>query len=105
MIAESQLLYQWLSRTDLIFCEEEKIPFEITGKVVSSNSGQNKNRIERVFLSVVFRMASHWQLAEISLPNLKEYEHHCRRSGCHPRPSDGIVDSNGVALALREKNN
>ncbi|MFT6894484.1 MAG: L-2-hydroxyglutarate oxidase, partial [Algoriphagus sp.] len=57
------------------FCEEEKIPFEITGKVVVATREEQKPILKGLFERGLQNGLTGTR--EISLAELKEYEPHC----------------------------
>ena len=83
------------------FCEEEKIPFEITGKVVVATRDSQKP-----LLTMLLERGLENGLIgtrQISLEELKEYEPHCIGVGAIHVPQTGIVDYLQVALAYGRK--
>lgn len=83
------------------FCEEENIPFELTGKVVVAT------RPEQVpILNGLLDRALHNGLTgtrAISLEELKEYEPHCAGIAAMHVPQTGIVDYKVVAQGYARK--
>jgi (S)-2-hydroxyglutarate dehydrogenase len=83
------------------FCEEENIPFELTGKVVVAT------RPEQVsILNGLLDRALHNGLTGtrgISLEELKEYEPHCAGIAAIHVPQTGIVDYKVVAQGYAKK--
>lgn len=83
------------------FCEEEKIPFEITGKVVVATKEEQKpllnNLLERGLQNGLEGTRP------ISLEELKQYEPHCVGVAAIHVPQTGIVDYFQVALAYGRK--
>lgn len=83
------------------FCEEEKIPFEITGKVVVATREEQKpllkTLLERGLQNGLTGTRS------ISLEELKEYEPYCSGVAAIHVPQTGIVDYFQVALAYGRK--
>jgi L-2-hydroxyglutarate oxidase len=83
------------------FCNEENIPFEITGKVVVAT------RIDQlqVLDTLIERGLQNGLIGtrKISLDELKEYEPYCAGVGAIHVPQTGIVDYLKVALAYGEK--
>ncbi len=83
------------------FCEEEKIPFEITGKVVVATREEQKpllkTLLERGLQNGLTGTRS------ISLEELKEYEPYCAGVAAIHVPQTGIVDYFQVALAYGRK--
>ena len=83
------------------FCEEEKIPYEITGKVVVAT-----RETQRPILNMLLDRALQNGLngtRNISLEELKEYEPHCSGIGAIHVPQTGIVDYLKVAMAFGRK--
>ena len=83
------------------FCEEEKIPYEITGKVVVATRDSQKP-----LLTMLMERGLENGLTgtrNISLEELKEYEPHCTGVGAIHVPQTGIVDYLQVALAYGRK--
>ena len=83
------------------FCTEEKIPFEITGKVVVATRESQKP-----VLNMLLERALENGLIgtrKITLEELKEYEPHCTGVGALHVPQTGIVDYLQVALAFGRK--
>ena len=83
------------------FCEEEKIPYEITGKVVVATRDSQKP-----LLTMLLERGLENGLTgtrQISLEELKEYEPHCTGVGAIHVPQTGIVDYLQVALAYGRK--
>ena len=83
------------------FCEEEKIPYEITGKVVVAT-----RESQRPILNMLLDRALQNGLngtRNISLEELKEYEPHCSGIGAIHVPQTGIVDYLKVAMAFGRK--
>lgn len=83
------------------FCTEEKIPFEITGKVVVATRDSQKP-----LLTMLLERGLENGLTgtrQISLEELKEYEPHCIGVGAIHVPQTGIVDYLQVALAYGRK--
>ena len=83
------------------FCEEEKIPYEITGKVVVATRDSQKP-----ILTMLLERGLENGLTgtrNISLEELKEYEPHCTGVGAIHVPQTGIVDYLQVALAYGRK--
>ena len=83
------------------FCEEEKIPYEITGKVVVATRGSQKP-----ILTMLLERGLENGLTgtrNITLEELKEYEPHCSGVGAIHVPQTGIVDYLQVALAYGRK--
>jgi len=83
------------------FCEEEKIPFEITGKVVVASKKEQipllQGLIERGLQNGLTGTRS------ITLDELKEYEPYCAGVAAIHVPQTGIVDYFQVALAYGRK--
>jgi L-2-hydroxyglutarate oxidase len=83
------------------FCEQEKIPYEITGKVVVATRDSQKP-----LLTMLLERGLENGLTgtrQISLEELKEYEPHCIGVGAIHVPQTGIVDYLQVALAYGRK--
>jgi L-2-hydroxyglutarate oxidase len=83
------------------FCEEENIPYEITGKVVVATRDSQKP-----LLTMLMERGLENGLTgtrNISLEELKEYEPHCTGVGAIHVPQTGIVDYLQVALAYGRK--
>ncbi len=89
--------YQELIR----FCEEENIPFELTGKVVVATKQDQvpllNGLLERGLQNGLEGSRS------ITLEELKEYEPYCAGVAAIHVPQTGIVDYKRVALAYGEK--
>lgn len=83
------------------FCEEEKIPFEITGKVVVATKDEQipllNNLLERGLQNGLSGTRS------ITIEELKEYEPHCTGVAAIHVPQTGIVDYYNVAIAYGRK--
>ncbi len=83
------------------FCEEEKIPFEITGKVVVATKNEQipqlNTLLERGLQNGLTGIRS------ITIEELKEYEPHCAGVAAIHVPQTGIVDYYNVALAYGRK--
>lgn len=83
------------------FCEEEKIPFEITGKVVVATRQEQipllNTLLERGLQNGLTGTRS------ITLEELKEYEPHCAGVAAIHVPQTGIVDYYNVAIAYGRK--
>ncbi|MBN3581993.1 L-2-hydroxyglutarate oxidase [Algoriphagus aestuarii] len=83
------------------FCEEEKIPFEITGKVVVATKTEQipllNTLLERGLQNGLTGTRS------ITIEELKEYEPHCAGVAAIHVPQTGIVDYYNVALAYGRK--
>ena len=83
------------------FCEEENIPYEITGKVVVATRDSQKP-----LLTMLMERGLENGLTgtrNISLEELKEYEPHCKGIGAIHVPQTGIVDYLQIALAYGRK--
>ncbi len=83
------------------FCEDENIPYEITGKVVVATRDSQKP-----ILTMLLERGLENGLTgtrQISLEELKEYEPHCTGVGAIHVPQTGIVDYLQVALAYGRK--
>jgi L-2-hydroxyglutarate oxidase len=83
------------------FCKEEKIPFEITGKVVVATREEQKPILKGLFERGLQNGLTGTR--EISLAELKEYEPHCAGVAAIHVPQTGIVDYYRVALAYGRK--
>lgn len=85
----------------ILFCQEEKIPYEITGKVVVATRETQiplLNKLLERGLENGLRGTRN-----ISLEELKEYEPYCVGIGAIHVPQTGIVDYQKVALAFGRK--
>lgn len=83
------------------FCEEENIPFEITGKVVVATKQEQVPILNGIYdrgLQNGLKGTRH-----ITLDELKEYEPYCAGVAAIHVPQTGIVDYKQVALAYGEK--
>jgi L-2-hydroxyglutarate oxidase len=83
------------------FCKEEKIPYEITGKVVVAT-----RESQRPLLTMLLERGLQNGLTgtrKITLEELKEYEPYCTGVGAIHVPQTGIVDYLQVALAYGRK--
>ena len=83
------------------FCKEEKIPYEITGKVVVAT-----RESQRPLLTMLLERGLQNGLTgtrKITLEELKEYEPYCIGVGAIHVPQTGIVDYLQVALAYGRK--
>lgn len=83
------------------FCQEEKIPYEITGKVVVATRDS-----QQPLLTMLLERGLENGLTgtrKISLEELKEYEPYCTGVGALHVPQTGIVDYLKVALAYGRK--
>lgn len=85
----------------LNFCKEEKIPFEITGKVVVATRESQKPVLNMLLESALENGLSGTR--KITLAELKEYEPHCAGVGALHVPQTGIVDYLQVALTFGRK--
>lgn len=83
------------------FCEAEKIPFEITGKVVVATREEQKPLLENLLKRGLENGLEGTR--RISLDELKEYEPHCTGVDAIHVPQTGIVDYFQVALAYGRK--
>lgn len=83
------------------FCTAEKIPFEITGKVVVATRENQLPILEGLFQRGLQNGLEGTR--KISLKELKELEPHCRGLGAIHVPQTGIVDYEQVALAYGRK--
>lgn len=85
----------------LNFCSEERIPYEITGKVVVA-----KDESQKPVLNMLLERALQNGLTgvrKITPDELKTYEPHCIGVGALHVPQTGIVDYLQVALAFGRK--
>lgn len=85
----------------LNFCKEEKVPYEITGKVVVAT-----RESQRPLLKMLLERGLENGLTgtrKITLEELKEYEPYCTGIGAIHVPQTGIVDYLQVALAYGRK--
>ena len=83
------------------FCKEEKIPYEITGKVVVAT-----RESQRLILNTLLERGLQNGLTgtrKITMDELKEYEPHVVGVGAIHVPQTGIVDYLQVALAYGRK--
>jgi (S)-2-hydroxyglutarate dehydrogenase len=83
------------------FCKEEKIPYEITGKVVVAT-----RESQRLILNTLLERGLQNGLTgtrKITMDELKEYEPHVDGVGAIHVPQTGIVDYLQVALAYGRK--
>ncbi len=83
------------------FCEEEKIPFEITGKVVVATREEQKPLLNNLYERGLQNGLTGTKY--ITLEELKEYEPHCAGVAALHVPQTGIVDYFKVALAYGRK--
>jgi L-2-hydroxyglutarate oxidase len=83
------------------FCQEEKIPFEITGKVVVATREEQKPLLKTLFERGLQNGLTGTRY--ITLEELKEYEPHCAGVAAIHVPQTGIVDYYQVALAYGRK--
>ena len=83
------------------FCEEENIPFELTGKVVVATKNEQKPLLD-VLLNRGIANGLEGTRA-ITLEELKDYEPHCAGVAAIHVPQTGIVDYRKVAIAYGEK--
>lgn len=83
------------------FCQEEKIPYEITGKVVVATREEQKPLLENLWKRGLENGLTGTR--KISLDELKEYEPHCAGVAAIHVPQTGIVDYYQVALAYGRK--
>jgi (S)-2-hydroxyglutarate dehydrogenase len=83
------------------FCTEEKIPFEITGKVVVATKEEQKPLLKTLFDRGLQNGLEGTRY--ITLEELKEYEPHCTGVAAIHVPQTGIVDYFKVALAYGRK--
>jgi (S)-2-hydroxyglutarate dehydrogenase len=85
----------------ITFCKEEKIPFEITGKVVVATREEQKPLLETLLARGLQNGLTGTR--KITLEELKEYEPYCVGVGAIHVPQTGIVDYFQVALAYGRK--
>ncbi|WP_144605773.1 L-2-hydroxyglutarate oxidase [Algoriphagus algorifonticola] len=83
------------------FCQKEKIPYEITGKVVVATREEQKPLLENLWKRGLENGLTGTR--KISLDELKEYEPHCAGVAAIHVPQTGIVDYYQVALAYGRK--
>jgi len=83
------------------FCTEEKIPFEITGKVVVATREDQKPLLDTLLARGLQNGLTGTR--KITLEELKEYEPYCVGVGAIHVPQTGIVDYFQVALAYGRK--
>lgn len=83
------------------FCQEEKIPFEITGKVVVATREEQKPLLETLLNRGLQNGLTGTR--KITLEELKEYEPYCTGVAAIHVPQTGIVDYFQVALAYGRK--
>lgn len=83
------------------FCAEEKIPFEITGKVVVATREEQKPLLDKLYERGIQNGLEGTKY--ISIDELKEYEPHCVGVAALHVPQTGIVDYYKVALAYGRK--
>ncbi|WP_339926070.1 L-2-hydroxyglutarate oxidase [uncultured Cyclobacterium sp.] len=83
------------------FCEENDLPFEITGKVVVATKEDQLPQLNRLLERGLQNGLE--GVRSISMEELKELEPHCNGVGALHVPQTGIVDYKRVAMAY-EKN-
>ena len=83
------------------FCEEEKIPFEITGKVVVATREEQKPILKTILERGLQNGLTGTR--SITLDELKSYEPYCAGVAAIHVPQTGIVDYFQVALAYGRK--
>ena len=83
------------------FCKEEKIPFEITGKVVVATREEQKSLLDTLLARGLQNGLTGTR--KITLEELKEYEPYCVGVAAIHVPQTGIVDYFQVALAYGRK--
>lgn len=83
------------------FCEEEKIPFEITGKVVVATREEQKPLLKNLFDRGLQNKLEGTRY--LTMEELKDYEPHCAGVAAIHVPQTGIVDYFKVALAYGRK--
>lgn len=79
------------------FCEEENIPFEITGKVVVATKDEQLPLLQNLLKRGLQNGLKGTR--QITLDELKEYEPYCKGVAALHVPQTGIVDYKKVALA------
>jgi L-2-hydroxyglutarate oxidase len=85
----------------LTFCKEEKVPYEITGKVVVATRESQKPLLNMLLERGLENGLTGTR--KISLDELKEYEPYCTGVGAIHVPQTGIVDYLQVALGFGRK--
>jgi L-2-hydroxyglutarate oxidase len=83
------------------FCKEEKIPFEITGKVVVATQEEQKPLLKNLFDRGLQNGLQGTRY--LTMEELKEFEPHCAGVAAIHVPQTGIVDYFQVALAYGRK--
>ncbi|MDN3670752.1 L-2-hydroxyglutarate oxidase [Echinicola jeungdonensis] len=83
------------------FCEEENIPFEITGKVVVATKNEQLPQLQKLLERGLQNGLTGTR--QITLDELKHYEPYCAGVAALHVPQTGIVDYQKVALAYGEK--
>lgn len=83
------------------FCKEEKIPYEITGKVVVATRVEQIPLLENLLTRGLQNGLTGTR--KITLEELKEYEPHCAGVAAIHVPQTGIVDYYQVAIAYGRK--
>ena len=83
------------------FCKEEKIPYEITGKVVVATREEQKPLIKILIERGLQNGLTGTR--QITLDELREYEPYCKGVAAIHVPQTGIVDYYQVALAYGRK--
>jgi len=83
------------------FCEEENIPFEITGKVVVATKNEQIPLLQNLLKRGLQNGLEGTR--QITLDELKDYEPYCKGVAALHVPQTGIVDYKKVALAYGEK--
>lgn len=83
------------------FCEENDIPFEITGKVVVATKEEQIPQLNRLLERG--QQNGLEGVRSITKEELKEYEPYCEGVGALHVPQTGIVDYKRVALAYEKK--
>lgn len=83
------------------FCKEEKIPFEITGKVVVATREEQKHLLDTLLARGLQNGLTGTR--KITLEELKEYEPYCVGVAAIHVPQTGIVDYFQVAFAYGRK--
>ncbi|HSJ68792.1 MAG TPA: L-2-hydroxyglutarate oxidase [Anditalea sp.] len=85
----------------LNFCDEENIPYELTGKVVVATRKEQVPVLDTLLARGIANGLNGTR--SITLDELKEYEPHCAGVAAIHVPQTGIVDYKRVALAYGDK--
>jgi len=85
----------------LNFCDEENIPYELTGKVVVATRKEQIPLLDTLLTRGIANGLTGTR--SITLDELKEYEPHCAGVAAIHVPQTGIVDYRKVALAYGDK--